>query len=316
LDDFIRFYQYLRTFVIQNLGMGNLRYHFAAAATSAIWGTTLVSSKILLQAGMSPAEILLCRLVLAYIFLWILYPKTHRPKSLHDEVVFLLGGLLGGTIYFLAENSALVYTQATNVGLICATVPLVTALMSHFILKEKHLYFRFLAGTTVAFLGVLLVILNGRFVLKLNPLGDFLTLVAVLSWGAYCICLKFLKHPYSSLFITRKIFFYCILTLLPYFAFYPFQFPLHHLLKVEVWTNLLFLGVVASSLCFLVWTVAIKNIGVVATNNYIYFMPIVTILTAHIFIGEHITLFVVVGALLIIGGLWWSTTKSKKKPNG
>lgn len=296
--------------------MGNLKYHFAAAATSAIWGTTLVSSKLLLQAGMSPAEILLCRLVLAYIFLWILYPKTHRPNSWHDEIVFLLGGLFGGTIYFLSENSALLYTQATNVGLICATVPIVTALMSHFALKERHLHVRFLIGTAVAFGGVLLVILNGRFVLKLNPLGDFLTFVAVFSWAAYCICLKFLKSTYSSLFITRKIFFYCILTLLPYFAFFPFRFPLIDLLKIEVWPHLLFLGLIASSLCYLVWTVSIKNIGVVATNNYIYFMPIVTIVTAHIFIGERITLFVFAGALLIIGGLWWSTERTKAKRSG
>lgn len=291
--------------------MENLRYHLLALATSAIWGTTLVSSKILLHAGMSPAEILICRLILAYVFLWILYPKSHLPKSFRDEMVFLLGGLFGGTIYFLAENSALVYTQATNVGLICATVPLVTAILSQLLLKEKHLTFRFLIGTAIAFLGVGLVILNGRFVLKLNPLGDLLTFVAVFSWAAYCICLKYLKYPYSSLFVTRKIFFYCIITLMPYFAISPFHFPFSDLLQPDVWPNLLFLGVVASSLCYLVWTLSIKHIGVVATNNYIYFMPLVTIVTAHIFIHEQITLFVLAGASLIIGGLWWSTRKSQ-----
>jgi drug/metabolite transporter (DMT)-like permease len=295
--------------------MNNIKYHLLAAATAAIWGTTLISSKILLQSGMSPAEILLCRLILAYLFLWILYPKTHRPKSKRDELVFLLGGAFGGTIYFLAENTALVYSQATNVGLICATVPIITALMSHFILKEKHLNGRFLAGSAVALMGVLLVVLNGRFVLKLNPLGDFLACVSVLSWGLYCVCIKSLRHPYSSLFITRKIFFYCILTLLPHFVFYPFRFPLTQLLEVHVWSNLLYLGLIASSLCYLVWTMAIKNIGVVATNNYIYFMPIVTIVTAHIFIDERITLFVVFGGLLIIGGLWWSTANLTMRKN-
>lgn len=274
-----------------------------------IWGTTLVSSKVLLQSGMNPAEILLSRLVLAYLFLWVLHPKTYRAQSIHDELVFLVAGFLGGTLYFLLENTALVYTQATNVGLICATVPLVTAVFSHFLLGEKRLNLQFISGTVLAFIGVALVILNGHFVLKLNPLGDILTLFAVVAWSLYCVSLRFLRQEYHPVFITRKVFFYCILTLLPYFLFKPFQFPLLGYLQLQVWSNILFLGLVASSLCFLVWTVAIKKIGVVATNSYIYVMPIITIVTASILLDEKLSVFVVVGSILIVAGLWWSSSK-------
>jgi drug/metabolite transporter (DMT)-like permease len=198
------------------------------------------------------------------------------------------------------------------VGLICATVPIVAAIMSQIILKEKNLNSQFLTGTIMAFLGVTLVVLNGNFILKLNPLGDFLTFLAVISWGIYCVSIRLFKHQYNSLFITRKIFFYSILTLLPYFIFKPFHFHWSRFLQTEVWGNLIFLGLIASSLCYLVWTAAIKRIGVVATNNYIYFMPIVTIITANIFLEEQISFFILIGAIFIVGGLWWTTADMEK----
>jgi drug/metabolite transporter (DMT)-like permease len=101
-----------------------------AGVTSIVWGTTLVSSKVLLHYGLTPAQIMLYRFIIAYLFLWILYPRTHRIKSVKDEFSFLSIGFFGGTLYFLLENTALEYTQATNVGLICATVPLLTAMLA------------------------------------------------------------------------------------------------------------------------------------------------------------------------------------------
>lgn len=280
-----------------------MKYHVMALLTTVIWGTTLVSSKVLLSAGMLPAEILFCRMILAYCLLWVLYPRTHRVRSWHDELIFAVAGLFGGTIYFLTENTALVYTQATNVSLICATVPLVTALFSFIILKESCLSRRFISGSVIAFLGVALVIFNGTFVLKLSPLGDTLALASVTSWSLYCVILKKLRAKYNLLFITRNVFFYSIITLLPYFIYEPFSFNLSGFLRPVVISNLLFLGFIASSFCFLMWTIAIKNIGVVATNNYIYFMPLVTILTAAIVLAERITIFAIIGSVFIIGGL-------------
>lgn len=280
-----------------------MKYHFLTALTVAIWGTTLVSTKVLLHAGMSPAEILFCRLVLAYIFLWIIYPRRVKNVPVHDELVFALSGLLGVTMYFQLENTALIYTTATNVSLICATVPVFSALASQLILHEKHINMFFIIGSAIAVVGVSLVVLNGALILDVNPLGDGLTVLAVMSWAVYCVALKKLRGNYDSLFITRSTFFYGMITLLPFFVFEPFDFPFSGFLNVEVFANLLFLGLVASSSCFYMWTIAIKNIGVVSANSYIYFMPLVTIITAAIVLEEHVTLYVVIGTVMIIGGL-------------
>ena len=59
----------------------------------------------------------------------------------------------------------------------------------------------------MALIGVGLVVFNGSFILKINPLGDFLSLIAALMWAFYCLILKQLDSRYSTAFITRKVFF-------------------------------------------------------------------------------------------------------------
>ena len=68
--------------------------------------------------------------------------------------------------------------------------------------------------------------------------------------------------------------------------------------------NLLFLGVVASMLCYFVWAVAMRELGAVRATNYIYLNPLVTILTAALFINERITPIALVGAAMILYGMW------------
>ncbi|MDR2920774.1 MAG: DMT family transporter [Tannerella sp.] len=287
-------------------------YHIMAGLTTLIWGTTMISSKILLQEGLGPAEILCCRFVLGYVFLWILYPRTHRIRSLHDELLFVGMGVFGGSLYFLTENTALVYTQATNVSLICAMVPLITAILSFIFLKEK-LPRRFWLGSLVACAGVSLVILNGNFILKLSPLGDLLAFAAICCWGIYCLMVKKLHYKYNSLFVIRNLFFYGLLTLAPYFLYEPFDVSVEVFKRPVVWANLLFLGLVASSLCYVMWNTAMHELGVIKTNSYLYFIPLVTMVTAAIFISEQITVYMLLGAALILFGLWVANHKGKSK---
>lgn len=286
-----------------------MRYHLMAGVTALIWGSTLVSTKLLLLAGMEPSEIMFCRFLLGYALLWILYPRTHKITSLHDELIFLGMGLFGGTLYFLTENRALCYTQASNVGLICATVPITTAIVSHFILKTEKNGRYFLLGSCLAFIGVVLVVLNGSFILKLNPLGDALAFIAVFCWTAYVIMLKLLHCKYNSLFITRNIFFYGILTMMVYFIFDPYKFPISGFSNPLVLGLICYLGIIASAICYWMWAIAIDHIGVVATNNYVYFLPLITIITASIFLNEKMTVFAIIGSLLIILGLWFCNKK-------
>lgn len=280
--------------------------HILAILTIIIWGITLISTKVLILNGLSPAAIMLYRFVIAYAVLWILYPHWGKVTRLKDEGILLLTGLSGGTIYFLTENTAVGITNTSNVALIVTTAPLLTALIANFTLKSEPLKRNTLFGSVIALTGVFLIVFNGNFVLELNPWGDFLSFISALSWALYSILIKGISSKYPILFITRRVFFYSILTLLLWFIYEPLHWEPALFLKPAVLFNLLFLGVIASSLCFFVWNMVIKNIGAVRTNNYIYFISIVTIAVSRSVLDEKITGYAIGGAILILSGVYFA----------
>ena len=244
------------------------------------------------------------RFVLAYLCILPLSAKRLWAASLRDEVLLILAGITGGSIYFLTENMALEYAPASNVSLIVCTAPIWTALLLSMLYRNERMSRRQIIGAGIAFVGMVLVVLNGHFVLHLSPHGDLLALSAALLWMLYSLIIKRIADRYPALFITRKVFFYGLLTILPYFAYEPSQFDFETLCRPAVWSNLLFLGIIASMLCYLLWNAAMHRLGAVRTTNYIYLNPLVTIITAAICIDEQIAPITLLGAALILYGMW------------
>jgi drug/metabolite transporter (DMT)-like permease len=213
-------------------------------------------------------------------------------------------GLTGGSLYFFTENTALETTAASNVSLLVCTAPLWTAMLSRIFYPREGLGRGLWLGTVAAMAGSALVVFNGSFVLQLNPVGDVLSIAAALSWAFYSIIMRRLSGRYSTMFITRKVFFWGLVTLLPFLLFPGTDYHPAVLAKPAVWGNLLFLGLVASLVCFAVWNRVIKEIGVVGSSNYIYLNPAFTMSAATLVLGERITWLAVGGLILIAVGLW------------
>lgn len=271
-----------------------------AAFTVVVWGSTFISSKVLLE-FYTPAQIMLTRFILAYCALWLLRPKR-LVLTMKQEGVFFLLGLLGCTAYFYTENTALSYTLASNVSIIVAAAPIFTAILAHFAGEER---FRAstLAGFLVAFSGVILVVCNGTFVLKLNPKGDLLALAAAVCWAIYSVLLRRASRGLDSILVTRRTMFWGIVTALPLVAAEGVPYPTAPLLTASGIANFLFLGLVGSALCFVLWNKAFRILGVVTTNTFIYLMPFITILAARIFLDEPISPLALLGAVLITAGV-------------
>lgn len=278
-------------------------YHLLALLTVIIWGTTFVATKVLLQHGLGPIDIMFYRFLLAYFCLLVISHKRLWADNWKDEGMLMLAGLTGGTLYFIAENTAIGISQASNVALLVCTTPIFTALLTHFIYKEP-LRKNMMIGSFIALIGVGLVVFSGSVILKINPLGDFLSIMASLMWAVYCLILKPLGNRYPTVFITRKVFLYSILSLLVYFLFDPLCMQADVLLQPVVMYNLLFLGIVASMLCFIAWNTAVKALGPSHTANYIYIQPMSTLVLSSIILSEIITLTSLIGAVCIIGGIY------------
>ena len=290
--------------------------HILAFITVAIWGSTFVFTKMLLLNGLSPAQIFTLRFIVAYVLLLAFELVTRWQSfrlfstSWRDELVMLLLGITGGSIYFLTENAAMLYTTATNTSLIVCSCPLFAMLLVALAYRQTERFTRVqVIGSLLACLGMAVVVLNGRFVLHLSPLGDMLAFGACLCWAVYSLLMKSVTNRYSTFFITRKVFFYGLLTILPYYILFP-GFPSFDVIfSPEVLWNLLFLSVIASMVCFLVWNWVIHQLGAVVATNWVYFNPIITILFAWWLLHEHITLWFLLGSLLIIIGMILSDKK-------
>ena len=114
---------------------------------------------------------------------------------------------------------------------------------------------------------------------------------------------------YDELFITRRVFLYGLLTIIPYYIIVPGMPPLDVLARPAILVNLFFLGIVASMLCFLIWAWAIKKIGAVAATNYVYVSPVVSVIFAWLILSESITPFFLTGAALILVGMYLADRK-------
>ena len=278
--------------------------HIGAIITVAIWGGSFVSTKVLLDNGMNPAEIYVYRFFLAYLLVIFMSHKRLWANSVRDELLFALCGVTGGSIYFLAENTALEYTLTTNVSLLTSTSPLITSLLVGLIYKSERPSRGMLVGSFIAFMGVGCVIFNSSFNLQIRPLGDILSILAAFSWAVYSLVLRKLNVVYDLWFITRKTFFYGVITAVPFVLSEPLNNPAELMNNPAVVSNLLFLGIGASMIAYYFWAKIIKQVGAVKANNYMYLQSIFTLVISAIAIHERISIVGIFGCCMILGGLW------------
>lgn len=276
--------------------------HVLAFITILIWGTTFISTKVLLTA-VSPTEILVIRFVIGFLVLLLAYPRRLNVKEKRQEIYFAAAGLCGITLYYLLENIALTYTLASNVGVIIAIAPFFTAIFAHRFLDGEKLQGRFFAGFAVAVAGVGLISFSGSS-LELNPVGDVLAVLASVVWAAYSVLTRKISgFQYNTIQTTRRIFLYGLVFMLPAAVIFGFNPRLDLLVQPVYLVNILFLGIGASALCFATWNSAVKLLGAVNTSFYIYLVPVITVITSVIVLRERITAMAVWGVALTLTGL-------------
>ncbi len=278
--------------------------HLTALLVVMIWGETFVSTKMLLNAGLMPADIFFYRFLLAYVLTWFVSYKRLFCRNITDELTTFVLGVLGGSLYFLTENMALVYSTASNVAILLSSCPLLTALLLSIFYKSERLSKKQIFGSLLAFLGMVMVVLNGQLILHLNPRGDALAIGAAVCWAFYSLLIKRVMHKYSSWFISRKVFFYGLLTILPYYALVsPLNTDVSILTRPVVYGNLLYLGSVASMFCYIMWNWTLSKLGAVKATNYLYLQSLFTMVFASLILHERITWMAIAGAAILILGM-------------
>lgn len=277
--------------------------HLLLVFTVLIWGSTFISTKVLL-AAFTPVEILFTRFIIALPALWLVYPRPLRGTTLRQESTMAAAGLCGICLYYLLENIALTHTTASNVGVIISTSPFFTALLSRLLMRgEERLSINFFAGFVLAITGISLMSFHGGEP-RLNLTGDLLALLAAFVWACYSLLVKKIStYGHHSIASTRRIFAYGILFMLPVIGTAGFSPSAEQLLRPLCLANLLYLGIGASAACFATWSIAVKLLGTVRASIYIYLIPVITVWGAVIFLREQITPAAGLGMALTVAGV-------------
>lgn len=292
--------------------------HIFAIFTVIVWGSCFVLTKNLLAIGLTPLQITPLRMALAYVTLLVMRPKFLKLPW-KDELMFVLIGITGGSLYFYLQNASLAHTYSANASIIVLGLsPIITVILAQIFSRNneklgKWVYF----GALIAIAGVVLVVLNGTLTFHLSPKGDLLALGAAAAWAVYSILIKKYTEQYDNFIVTRRVFFWAFVTAVPLMLLsdgMPSVSVLSNLFTTpSVLISWLFLGMFGNAICFAIWNIAFKSLGTVITNNYLYASPFVTVIVGWLLLDEPISLMSIVGAVLITIGVIFAYKTDKPK---
>lgn len=278
-------------------------YHVAAFAMIMVWGISFLNTRVLLDAGLNPTEIFVARFAVAYLAMLAVCGFKIRLVGLRDELLMTVCGVMGGSAYFVAENTALKLTLISDVSIIVCIAPLLTALLGAIFYRDERITFLTGVGMLIAFFGSVMLALKDGLAWGDSVLGDLLAMLAALVWAVYSMVLKRLNRSYTTLLITRKSFFYGVISALPFLALTGNNGLMNAVHRPEVWGNLLYLGLICSMAAYFVWGITVKRIGAVRASNYIYLSPVISIIAAALWYHERTTIIAYAGCALILAGV-------------
>lgn len=290
--------------------------HIFAIFTVIVWGSCFVLTKNLLAIGLTPLQITPLRMALAYVTLLVMRPKFLRLPW-KDELMFVLIGITGGSLYFYLQNASLAYTYSANASIIVLGLsPIITVILAQIFTRNNEKLGKWVyIGAVIAIAGVVLVVLNGTLAFHLSPKGDLLALGAAAMWAVYSVLIKKYTEQYDNFIVTRRVFFWAFITAVPLMLLtdgVPSVAVLSDLFTTpSVLISWLFLGMFGNAICFAIWNIAFKSLGTVITNNYLYASPFVTVIVGWLLLDEPISIMSVIGAILITIGVIFAYKEDK-----
>lgn len=277
-----------------------------------VWGGTFTVSKQVL-AVMPPLQLLLARFVVAYVALWAVSPRRLRWQGLGTEARLAGMGLLGVTLYFCFENLALLHGSAGMVSVVVCTSPVLTALLPRLVgTRARPLGGGYWLGFALAAVGVLLTVSRGDWgVLRGAWTGAALAATGAVTWAFYTLLAQGLPASLGQLALTRRTFFWGLVTMVPLCAVEWGRWQWASWLPGPALWRVLGLGLVAGAGCYLAWNCSVKRLGSLRTSLFLYLNPVVGVVTAALILGEALTPMVLLGVALTLAGVALSSLSTR-----
>ncbi len=293
---------------------GATTYHLGLLLASAIWASTFINIKVMLL-QLPPNTIAFLRFLVASLALGLYLLCRRQPAIQRRDWLRLAAcGLTGVTLYNFLQNQGLRYAGSTDAAILAAMAPVFLALFAWLLLKERISQLQTL-GIVIALAGSVLVATNGSLAgFALNPLrlyGDCLVLMTGLAWATYSTLVITLLERYPAVTVLAYTTFAGTLFLLPLsLAELPVNFAA---VTLSGWLNILYLGLFASALAYLIWNLALSRVPAVTAAVYIYLIPVLTAVMAAIYYRKLPSLYIIVGGLIALLGTYLTTKVGGRK---
>jgi drug/metabolite transporter (DMT)-like permease len=279
-----------------------------------VWGSSFALTKLVVTT-IPPVLFALIRHLIASLILLPFFIKARTGKEKpkirkFDYLIFVLMGLTGIVLYYIAFNYALKYTTATVAAIIQGFAPVLIAASGFLFLKEQLNKWQFL-GLLLAFTGVVLVgFLSPNNSGSNNKLiGNLLMVASVILWTIYTILSRKLKHLDPIMITSISTFAGTLLLIIPgLIEYFYVDTPLK--ISFNSWLSTIYLGAIGSAICYLLYIKALKVLPVVQVGNFLNLDPVVGVVIGMLFLHEQMTFWQVAGGVLVLTGIVLSSWKN------
>ena len=284
----------------------HLRTDLALIVLSVIWGVNFSVIKIALR-EFDPLAFNAIRFVLAsltlFAFLRLSGAVPFPPRRHWGRIVFL--GFLANIVYQLLFIYGVDRTLAGNAGLVLATTPVWTLILAS-VAGQEHHGFPVWGGVLATLGGMVLVVLGGNGGVGSGGgllMGDLMLVLAAITWAAYTVGTQGLTREYGALAVTSWTLWVGTIGLVALGGPSLWSLNLDAISPVA-WMGVVYSGVLAIAVAYLIWNHGLEHIGGPRTAAFSNLVPVVALITAALWLGEGFAATQVVGAIIIIAGVW------------
>jgi drug/metabolite transporter (DMT)-like permease len=270
-----------------------------------VYGTSYVVARVTLE-SVPPAMLAFLRLGLAALAL-VLLSRGHaaQPLSLADRQAIAWMGILGFAGAYVASNWGIAHSTATNAALLITVEPIAMILLSPWYLGER-LSRRAAVGAALTIVGAAVLVVNGipGVTEHLVPhwSGDLVLVLAGVAYASYSLLGRRVLERHAPIIVTTRSLMWGAAALLPVAAL-EWTSGARPVWTAAAVTGTLYLAIVITALGYVVWNWALARVPAPRAAIFLNVQPIVGALLGAVLLGEPITLFTVLGGVLVVTGL-------------
>jgi len=268
------------------------------------WGMSFVWTSLLLK-YYQPVAIIFIRLIISSIFLFliiILFRKQIKIRR-KDYWLIFISSVFNPFLYFIGENTGLKYSTSTITAVIIATIPVFSPLVARITLNERLTWYN-LAGIFISFAGILIMLMNPEMNIEIQPKGAFFLGIAVIAALIYSVLLKKLTVNNSPITLIAYQNLIGIFLFMPFFFFMEYHQFINVIPDLRIISSFLFLGILASSISYVLFAKTVKTLGISKTNIFTNLIPVFTAIFSFFILAESFTFLKVIGMLIVISGVF------------